>query len=96
MHSGAVCPGLIEAHARPNDIGPLGQRIPGQSAPASLKHGDRERQFIDTACIPGQSAPASLKRGFLPTHSPAHSLHSGAVCPGLIEASLLYSISEIR
>ena len=36
-HSGAVCPGLIEARLSFWTTGRLQSRIPGQSAPASLK-----------------------------------------------------------
>ena len=37
MHSGAVCPGLIEASVWIADSQDLEIGIPGQSAPASLK-----------------------------------------------------------
>ena len=60
-HSGAVCPGLIEARFERSACPAWRGRIPGQSAPASLKPMPRSHPQHLAGRIPGQSAPASLK-----------------------------------
>ena len=87
MHSGAVCPGLIEATRYGPECSAISPRIPGQSAPASLKRirGGRRRRARDRhsgAVCPGL-IEAFNSSGILVS---SFGRHSGAVCPGLIEA----------
>ena len=86
LHSGAACPGLIEAGRiwRPG-VG-MAAGIPGQPAPASLKPSPASESNGAESSIPGQPAPASLKLSRRPEFPQSFERHSGAACPGLIEA----------
>ena len=70
--------------------------IPGQPAPASLKptiHGATESPADR---IPGQPAPASLKLRHSSNPCVWAEAHSGAACPGLIEAGGVEQLDLVR
>ena len=61
MHSGAVCPGLIEAGRRQERLSTAARCIPGQSAPASLKQNILESSLLSTRVHSGAVCPGLIE-----------------------------------
>ena len=90
MHSGAVCPGLIEANLNFHPFCETGKQHSGAVCPGLIEAMRQRKDNEDGQSIPGQSAPASLKQRGWRSGKHGRSVHSGAVCPGLIEARMIW------